>query len=336
VDATGGRWVECEARDPLGRPARAGFGVTGDGRTAVIEMALASGLALLRPHERNPLLASTFGTGELIRAALGEGVQRLLIGIGGSATTDGGLGMARALGVRAIDADGRELDGAGGTMARLARLDVSGLDPRLRHVSVEAACDVDNPRSGARGAACVYGPQKGATPEMVEVLDRGLVRLAAVVRSDLGVDISAMPGGGAAGGLGAGLVAFLKARLRPGAELVAEICGFAEKLQGCDLVITGEGRLDGQTSSGKAPAMVAQLARRLGVPVVAICGSLGPGAERVHEAGVAAFFSALEEPVREEELPVRGPGMLERCAEEVGRLIALRLDACERRQRSCC
>jgi glycerate kinase len=186
------------------------------------------------------------------------------------------------------------------------------------------ACDVDNPLFGPQGAACVYGPQKGATPDMVERLDAGLRRLAAVIQSDLGMDVSALPGGGAAGGLGAGLVAFLGGRLRPGAELVIGVSGLEEKLEGCDLVITGEGRLDGQTVFGKAPAGVAKVARARGLPVIAICGSLGPGVEKVHDVGIGAFFSALEASVSEEDLPARGPGMLERCAEQVGRLLAMK------------
>jgi glycerate kinase len=324
VAATGGTWVTCPARDPLGRVIRSGFGLTGDGRTAVIEMALASGLALLKPGEQNPLLTSTHGTGELIRAALDRQVDTILIGIGGSATTDGGTGMASALGVRFLDARGAELDGTGGALGGLSRIDMSGLDPRLKRVSVEVACDVDNPLFGPQGAACVYGPQKGATPDMVERLDAGLRRLAAVIQSDLGMDVSALPGGGAAGGLGAGLVAFLGGRLRPGAELVIGVSGLEEKLEGCDLVITGEGRLDGQTVFGKAPAGVAKVARARGLPVIAICGSLGPGVEKVHDVGIGAFFSALEASVSEEDLPARGPGMLERCAEQVGRLLAMK------------
>jgi glycerate kinase len=324
VAATGGTWVTCPARDPLGRVIRSGFGLTGDGRAAVIEMALASGLALLKRSEQNPLLASTHGTGELIRAALDRQVDTILIGIGGSATTDGGTGMASALGVRFLDARGAELDGTGGALGGLSRIDMSGLDPRLKRVSVEVACDVDNPLFGPQGAACVYGPQKGATPDMVERLDAGLRRLAAVIQSDLGMDVSALPGGGAAGGLGAGLVAFLGGRLRPGAELVIGVSGLEEKLEGCDLVITGEGRLDGQTVFGKAPAGVAKVARARGLPVIAICGSLGPGVEKVHDVGIGAFFSALEASVSEEDLPARGPGMLERCAEQVGRLLAMK------------
>ena len=325
VEATGGRAVSCSVSDPLGRSIRSVFGLTGDGGTAVIEMALASGLALLNPDERNPMLTSTRGTGELIRAALDLHVKTILIGIGGSATNDGGMGMARALGVRFLDERGHALDDHGGALNRLSRIDVSGLDERLKQVAVDVACDVDNPLCGPRGAAPVYGPQKGATPAQVEQLDRGLERLAAVIQRDLGVDVSSLPGAGAAGGLGAGLVAFLGGRMRPGAELVARVLGLADKLAGCDLVITGEGRLDGQTAFGKAPAGVAKIARELGIPVIAICGSLGPNADNVRSVGIEAFFSALEEPVAEDDLPSRGPGMLERCAEQVGRLMAMRL-----------
>lgn len=323
AEATGGVWVDRSVSDPLGRPIPSGFGLTGDGRTAVIEMALASGLTLLKPDERNPLLTSTYGTGELIRAALDRHVDTLLIGVGGSATNDGGIGLARALGVKFLDERGTVLDGTGGALTHLAKIDIRGLDERLRRVTVKVACDVDNPLFGPDGAAYVYAPQKGATPDMVAVLDAGLKNFAAVVQRDLGMDISRLPGGGAAGGLGAGLVVFLNGQLCPGAKLVIGVCGLKEKLVGCDLVITGEGRLDGQTVFGKAPAGVAEVARSLDIPVIAICGSLGPDAERVQTLGIAAFFSALEESVTEAELPLRGPGMLERCAEQVGRLLAM-------------
>ena len=324
VDATGGRLVKCSVSDPLGRKIRSRFGLTGDGRTAVIEMALASGLALLKPGERNPLLTSTRGTGELIRAALDLCVKEILIGIGGSATNDGGMGMARALGVRFLDARNRDIDDNGGALTELAHIDLSTLDGRLKDVTVEVACDVNNPLFGPRGAARVYSPQKGATPAMVERLDNGLKRLASVIKRDLGVDVAKLPGAGAAGGLGAGLVAFLGGRMRPGAELVTRVVGLESKLSGCDLVITGEGRLDGQTAFGKAPAGVAKVARQLGIPVIAICGSLSADAGKVRTIGIEAFFSALEEPVAEADLPKRGPGMLERCAEQVGRLFAMK------------
>ena len=324
VDATGGRWVPCRVGDPLGRPVEAGFGLTGDGRTAVVEMALASGLALLRPDERDPMRTTTAGTGELIRAALDSGAERILIGIGGSATNDGGIGMARALGARLLDADGRELEGTGRALARVSRIDLGGLDPRLKRVSVEVACDVTNPLFGPQGAARVYAPQKGATPEAVEALDAGLRHLASVILRDAGADVASLPGGGAAGGLGAGLVAFLGGRLVPGAERVLEACGLRGKLAGCDLAVTGEGRLDAQTAFGKAPAAVARVARSLGIPTIAICGSLAADAGALHEIGIVAYFAALEESVPESELAAKGPGMLERCAEEVGRLLALK------------
>lgn len=323
VAATGGRQVDCQAHDPLGRPILSTLGMTGDGQTAVIEMALASGLALLKKEEQNPLLTGTAGTGELISAALDLGARKILIGIGGSATNDGGIGMAHALGARFSDARGNQLDGIGGALEQIAHIDLSGLDVRLSQVDIEVACDVDNPLFGAHGAAHVYAPQKGATPEITEQLDNGLRRLAEVIHSDLNLDISTLPGGGAAGGLGAGLVAFLGAKLRPGAELVLRVCSLTERMKDCDLVITGEGRLDGQTVSGKAPAAVAQAARSRGVPVIAISGCLGDNVEKVLDAGINAYFSALEESMAEADLLLRGAGMLERCAEQVGRLLAL-------------
>ena len=324
VAATGGRQVKCLVGDPLGRKIRSNFGLSGDGRTAVIEMALASGLMLLNPGERNPLRTSSRGTGELIRAALDLQVKEILIGIGGSATNDGGMGMARALGVRFLDARNRELADNGGALIKLAHIDVTGLDARLKNVAISVACDVDNPLCGPRGAARVYGPQKGATPAMVKQLDAGLKRLAAVIQKDLGVKVAKLPGAGAAGGLGAGLVAFLGARMCSGVDIVTKAISLESKLVGCDLVVTGEGRMDGQTAFGKAPAGVAKVARKLGIPVIAICGSLGADAGRVRTVGIEAFFSALEESVTEEDLPRRGPGMLERCAEQVGQLLALK------------
>jgi glycerate kinase len=324
IGATCGKLVKCSVCDPLGRKIQSTFGLTGDGRTAVIEMALASGLALLKSNERNPLFTSSRGTGELIRAALDLHVNKIILGIGGSATNDGGMGMARALGIKFFDARNNEFADNGGALTKLSRIDIGGLDVRLRNVTISVACDVDNPLCGSRGAARVYGPQKGATPAMVEQLDNGLNRLAAVIRKDLGVKVAKLPGAGAAGGQGAGLVAFLGARIRPGVDLVTNVIGLEKKLAGCDLVVTGEGRMDGQTAFGKGPAGVAKIARKLGIPVIAICGSLGPDAGKVRAIGIEAFFSALEEPVAEAELPKRGPGMLERCAEQVGRLIALK------------
>ena len=324
VAATGGRLVKCRARDPLGRTIHAEFGLTGDGKAAVIEMAAASGLALLKTGERNPMLTSTYGTGQMIRAALDRRVERVLVGIGGSATNDGGTGMARALGARFFDRSGREVPQGGGGMSALSRIDVSGLDPRCGQVSIEVACDVDNPLFGPRGAARIYSPQKGATPAMVTELDRALRRFARVVKSDLNADIADVPGAGAAGGLGAGLMAFLGGSLRPGIDIVIDTVKLERRLKGCHLVITGEGRMDGQTAFGKTPAGVARTAKKLGLPVIAICGSLGKEVQAVRSVGIDVYFSALEQSLEEEDLPATAPGMLERCAEQVGRLVALR------------
>ena len=323
VEATDGRWVKVLVKDPLNREIKAAFGISGGGRTAVIEMATASGLALLKPGERNPLLTSTRGTGELIRAALDRKVKNIIIGIGGSATNDGGMGMARALGARFLDARGRDLREGGGSLDQLARIDMSGIDPRLKTVKICVACDVDNPLYGAEGAAQVYGPQKGATQSMIKKLDAGLERLADIIKKDLNLDVATLPGAGAAGGLGAGLVAFLNGRMSSGVDLVIRAVDLEKKLAGCQLVITGEGRMDGQTIFGKAPAGVARIAGKLGIPVIAICGSLGPDAGQVRAIGIQACFSALEESMSEADLPRHGPGMLERCAEQVGRVLAL-------------
>lgn len=323
IEATGGRWVTRSVHDPLGRKIKTRFGITGDGKTATLEMASASGLVLLDPAERNPMITSTFGTGEMIKHALNMGVRKILIGIGGSATNDGGTGMARALGVRFLDASGKKLPEGGGSLLKLAKIDLTGLDPRLKKVSVEVACDVDNPLTGPRGASTVYGPQKGATPAMVRELDACLKQFATIVRKETGIRILTVPGSGAAGGLGAGLMAFLTGQLRPGVDIVIDSVGLKKKLKGCDLVITGEGRMDGQTVFGKTPAGVARVAGELGIPVIAISGSLGDGVRKVNSIGIDAFFSALKAPVPEKELPAKGPAMLTDCAEQVARLIAL-------------
>ena len=323
VDATGGRRVKRKVRDPLGRKIEAVFGVSGDGKQAVIEMAAASGLDLLRRAERNPLKTSTAGTGELIKAALDLKVERILVGIGGSATNDGGTGMARALGAKFLNARGRPIPEGGGALEKLERIDLSGLDARLKDVRIEVACDVDNPLTGPKGASRVYGPQKGATPEMVKQLDANLGRLARVIKRDLDMSIGRVPGAGAAGGLGAGLMAFLNGELRPGIDIVIDSVQLERRMRGCELVITGEGRMDGQTVFGKTPSGVARVARGLGIPAIAICGCLGEGVEAVHGIGIEAYFSTRTDGADEERRVVEGPPDLEKAAEEVGRLIAV-------------
>ena len=296
VAATGGRKETVTVSGPLGEPVEAFYGLTGEGDTAVIEMAAASGLALVPPDRRNPLLTSSRGTGELIRAALDAGARRFILGIGGSATNDGGAGMVQALGVRLLDLEGRELDGSGGDLARLERIDVSALDPRLAECRIEVACDVDNPLTGARGASAVFGPQKGATPEMVQALDANLARLARIVERDLGVAVDAVPGAGAAGGMGAAMLAFFGATLKPGIEIVTAAVDLDDHVRDADLVITGEGRIDFQTVHGKTPIGVARVAKRHGKPVIGIAGSLGAEVGVVHAHGIDAVFSVLGKP----------------------------------------
>jgi glycerate kinase len=321
VAATGGELVQVEVEGPLGDPVIAHFGILGDGQTAVIEMASASGLTLVPPARRNPLLTSTFGTGQLIRAALDRGCRRLLIGIGGSATNDGGTGMAQALGARFLDAAGAEIPRmAGGQLSNIARIDVSALDSRLQQTQVRVACDVTNPLCGPTGAAAVYGPQKGATPEMVALLDAGLCHYARRLREDLGADVADVPGAGAAGGLGAGLMAFCGASLERGVDIVVDAVHLAEKLQGADLCITGEGRIDFQTAFGKTASGVAKVAGAQGVPVVAVGGSVELGV-----GGFAATLSILNEPLSLEQAmePARAREMIAHTAEQIARLIAL-------------
>lgn len=323
ASATGAVLRRARVTDPLGRPVTATYAFDPRRHLAVIEMAAASGLPLLQPYERRPLHTSTAGTGLLIRHALDHGARRILLGIGGSATNDGGAGLASALGARLLDRAGRELPPGGGALRRLWRIDLTRIDPRLARTRIEAACDVVNPLCGPHGAAAVYGPQKGATPAMVRQLDAGLERLAAVVRRQLGRDCAAVPGAGAAGGLGFGLLVFCHASLRRGVEMVAESVRLASRLRGCDLVITGEGRLDGQTAQGKTPVGVAAVARRLGIPAIAICGCLGDGYEAVHEAGIAAVFPVAHGFFDPDRPAIGAVARVRACAEEVGRLLAL-------------
>jgi glycerate kinase len=293
VDATGGRIVEVEVTGPLGEPVLAFFGLLGDGKTAVIEMAAASGLHLVPRDRRNPLVTTTRGTGELIRAALDAGANHLIIGLGGSATNDGGAGMVQALGGRLLDRDGRDIGPGGGALVDLQAIDLSELDPRLKSVRIDVACDVDNPLTGAKGASAIFGPQKGATPDMVAILDRNLAHYADMIRRELGKQVGDIPGAGAAGGLGAGLLAFLPAELKRGVDIVIETVQLAERVKGADLVITGEGRIDGQTVFGKTPIGVAKTAKRFGVPVIGIAGSLGDDSTAVLDHGIDALFTIV-------------------------------------------
>ena len=272
LETMGGRRVSAEVSDPLGRPCMAEYAILNDEVTAVMEMSSASGLTLLKHEERNPLLTSTYGTGQMIADALDRGCRRFLIGIGGSATNDAGMGMLEALGCRFLDEDGNALQGCGESMSRIATIDLSNLRSEIGESEFIVACDVDSPFHGPEGAAYVYGPQKGATPEMVIRLDAGLRNMADLIAREMGIQVADMPGAGAAGGLGGAFKAFLNAELRKGAEMVLDAIGFDEIIKDADLVITGEGRIDAQTMTGKLPYEVARRAGIRGIPVLAICG----------------------------------------------------------------
>ncbi|GBQ98997.1 glycerate kinase [Acetobacter nitrogenifigens DSM 23921 = NBRC 105050] len=323
VAATGGRVVRTCVTGPLGDPVEGFFGVTGDGRTAIIEMAAAAGLELLSPERRDPLRATTRGVGELFCAALDAGCRHIILGLGGSATNDGGAGFAQALGASLLDDSGREIEAGGAALTRLARISLDELDPRLAETRVDVACDVDNPLTGEHGASAVFGPQKGATQAMVDVLDAALSHYAGRITADLGRDVASVPGAGAAGGMGAAALAFLDARMRPGVEIVMEALGVAEIVADVDLVITGEGRIDGQTVRGKTPAGVARVARQAGKPVIAIAGSLGAGVDDVYGAGIDAVFSTMQRPGSLSEALAEARSSLRRTARNVAMAIRL-------------
>jgi glycerate kinase len=296
VTARHGEYRTATVEGPLGDRVEARYGLIDSGRTAVVELATSSGLALIDPSRRDPLRASTYGFGQLLDAARAQGVGGIIAGIGGSATNDGGAGMAQALGYRLLDAAGNDLPRGGAALARLEGIHASGFDRAgWAAVRVRVASDVTNPLYGPEGASAVYGPQKGADEQAVSQLDAALARLAQVVERDLGKQVAHLPGAGAAGGTGAGLVAFLDASLEPGAALVVGATGFDERLPGSDLVFTGEGRADEQTAYGKAPGEVAKRAAAAGIPVVLLAGSKGPGWEALHSLGVTDVVTLTEE-----------------------------------------
>ncbi len=323
VDATGGHFVEREVQDPLGKPVLAKYGILGDGKTAVIEMAEASGLGLVPKAERNPLITTTYGTGQLILDALQADVTKILIGIGGSATNDGGAGMLQALGGRLLDQSGAELPFGGAALADLSTIDLSDLDPRVKNLEIIAACDVDNPLTGALGASAIFGPQKGADEGMVQELDRALSHFAEVIRKDLGVDVETTPGAGAAGGLGAGLMAFLQAKLMKGVDIVIEHTDLKAKMRGAELVITGEGGIDAQTRFGKTPYGVAKTAKALGIPVIAIAGHVKEDSRKLYEHGFQALFSIVQGACSLEDALRDGAKNLEATTENIARLYAV-------------
>ncbi len=320
VAAKNGTWRELTVQDPLMRPVQARYGLVDEGKTAVMEMAAASGLWRLREEEKNPLNTTTYGTGEMLRDAIERGVEKILIGIGGSATNDGGTGMAAALGYRFLDRENRELQPNGGALNCIQKIDTSNVLEILKNVEILVACDVTNPLTGDRGAAAVYGPQKGATPEMVKTLDDGLSNLAQRCRDDLEIEIGEFPGDGAAGGLGAGLRAFAQAQIKPGFDLVADVAGLDNALHGADLVITGEGKLDASTHFGKVPSGVAKRAKRLGAVVIGLAGSVERETASLYEDGIDAVFSIVPGPVTLESALQNAGDWIEKTTEQVIRL----------------
>jgi glycerate kinase len=323
IDATQGQMIKTLVSDPLMRPIESSFGITGDCITAVIEMASASGIQLITSEERNPWITSTYGTGELISAALDRGCRDIILGIGGSATNDCGIGMAAALGVKFLDQAGNSVGPGGGALAEVARIDMSGLDERISETKIMVACDVTNPLTGPEGASHVYGPQKGADPEMVKKLDSNLERFSGLIAEQLGKKVGNIPGAGAAGGLGGGLIAFLDGELIEGVPAIAAKTGLDEAVAKADFVITGEGGIDFQTQFGKTPYGVAQVAKKHGKPVIAIAGTIGEGAEELYSKGIDAVISILDRPLSLEEAIQQTPILLEATGQRIGRILVM-------------
>src|SRR5699024_3053110 len=324
IDATSGKMYKVEVKGPMEDLVEAELGILGDKETAVIEMASANGLQLIPPKDRNPLISTTYGTVELIKKALDMGVKNLVIGIGGSATNDGGAGMFQALGGRLLDKKGNELSKGGGELSKLHKIDTSNLDPRLSKVTVEVACDVNNPLTGETGASYVFGPQKGATPEMIEELDKNLKHYGNIIKDQLGIEVDKVPGAGAAGGLGAGLMAFLSAKLVKGIDLVVEHIQLESQILESDYVFTGEGQIDFQTQYGKTPVGVALIAKKYNVHTIVLAGSIGEDVDFLYDYGITSILGILKSPCTLEDALDLGEENIERASENITRLLKLR------------
>ncbi|EES49793.1 glycerate kinase [Clostridium botulinum] len=323
VESTNGEIHEVEVLNPFGQKVNACFGILGNKTTAVIEMATASGIQLIKREERNPLITTTYGTGELIKAALDKGIKHIIIGIGGSATNDGGAGMIQALGGKLLDSNGSEISFGGGALNKLENIDLSSLDSRLKDTTIEVACDVTNPLIGEKGASAIFGPQKGATLEMVKELDNNLAHYADVIKRCLGKDIAYAEGAGAAGGLGAALLAFLDGKLKRGIDLVIKHTDLSEKVKGADFLFTGEGSIDSQTIFGKTPIGVAKVAKKENVQTIAFAGRVGKGVENLYPEGIDAIFGILTGVTDIDEALALGKENLERCTENVARVLGI-------------
>ena len=326
VEVSGGEVRTCSVQNPIGETITAQWGAMGDGVTAVIEMARTSGLALLSLDERDPLNSSTFGLGQAILEALNQGFRKFIVGIGGSATNDAGAGMAQALGATLLNAEGKSIPFGGAALADLRSIEISKMDTRIENSQFMVACDVSNPLTGDEGASAVYGPQKGATPEMVAQLDNALLNFAEIVKKDIGKNVSEISGAGAAGGLGAGMLAFMGAELKAGVDIVLETVQLREKLSDVDLVITGEGGMDFQTVYNKAPIGVARIAGEFNIPTIAIAGLLGQNFTVVHDHGIRAATSIVDGPISLEESSERASELISNSVEESLRFISVGMD----------
>lgn len=323
VDATGGNMHFANVIGPLGNEVEAEYGILGDGETGILEMASASGLHLVPLEKRNPLVTTTYGTGQLIKACLDFGVKKLIVGIGGSATNDGGSGMIAALGGRFMDKDGKEIGLGGGELSKLKAIDLSNFDARLKNVTVEVACDVTNPLCGVKGASFVFGPQKGATPETVRILDQNLKHYSEIIKEEMGKDVANIPGSGAAGGMGAGLLAFLNGTLKKGIEIVIQYTELEEKIKCADMVWTGEGSIDYQTQYGKTPLGVAAIAKKYNKPVIALAGRVGNDIEILYDKGISSVFCITKELTSLEKALEKGKENVEKTSENIIRLMSI-------------
>ncbi len=323
VTATGGKIVPTPSVDALNRPIQSFYGILGDGKTALIEMAAASGIELIAPEERNPLITSTYGTGLLLKAAMDDGFTNIILAIGGSATNDGGAGMAQALGFDLQDKNGEPIAQGGGSLADLYSIDSSHVHPLLSTVKITVACDVRNPLLGISGASLVYGPQKGATPEMVKTLEINMTHFAILLQQEFGVNFAEIPGSGAAGGLGSGLLAFCNAEMVSGFELFSQLTHLEEQIGQASLIFTGEGKIDEQTAFGKTISGVAKLAKKYEVPVIALAGKLEGSFEKLHNQGVTSIFSIADRPMSMEESKNRAAKLLAGTTEQIMRMLKI-------------
>lgn len=323
VDATDGKIYSLNVVGPLGDEIKAEYGILGDGEIGILEMASASGIQLVPKEKRNPLITTSYGTGQLIKACLDKGVKKLLIGIGGSATNDGGAGVIQALGGKLLDENGNELAFGGGQLKNLYKIDLTNFDKRIKDIKIEVACDVNNPLCGERGASNVFGPQKGANAEVIELLDEGLKHYADIIKKQFGKDVLNVPGAGAAGGLGAGLMVFLNGQLKKGIEMVIEYSGLEEKVKNADMVWTGEGSIDFQTQYGKTPLGVATVAKKYNKPVIALAGRVGDNIDVLYEKGIDSIFGIVRELTTLDEALLNGKKNIQKTSEDIIRLINL-------------